>query len=262
MKGTAAEPRLLPRAEEEDLPRMTLLEHLEELRSRIVRVLVALLAGFFICWFFREEIYGFLARPILPHIEKLAYFSVTAPFMLYVKVSLLAAVFLTSPYLVAQLWGFVAPGLYRKEKLYAVPFVFFGTVFFLAGGIFGYTVAFPYAVQFLLELGKNFEPVIDANLYFSFMMTVLVGLGLMFELPIVIFMLSQLGIVTPGFLLRHFRWAVVIIFTVAAIVTPTPDVVNLCIMAIPTVFLYLLGIGAAALAQRSKSKRLARQASA
>ena len=255
-----ARPRLAPAPTAEDLARMSLMEHLEELRSRIFRALIGLTLAFFPCWFYVQQIFDFLARPIqklLPAGQRLAFLGVTDPFILYFKVAALAAVFLASPFLLYQVWGFVSPGLYRRERLYALPFIFFATLFFLAGGAFAYYVAFPYAVQFLLSLGEHFQPVITIERYFGFLLTVILGLGMMFELPILILLLSMLGVVTPGFLLRHFRVAVVVIFIVAAIITPTPDVVNLCLFAIPALFLYLLGVGAAFMVTRKRRDRAA-----
>ncbi len=253
-----SQPEALPPAvaEEEDLERMSLFEHLEELRSRILRSVVALVLGFFVCFAFAQQIYGILELPIKPYVEKLSFLRVTDPFMIYVKVAFLASIFLTSPFLMWQMWGFVSPGLYRKEKRMAVPFVFFGSAFFIGGGLFGYFIAFPYAVEFLLGIGSQFEAVITVDTYFSFLVMILLGLGLMFQLPMVIFMLAQIGFVTPAFLMRHFRWAVLIIFIVAAIITPTPDPFNLCVVALPTIALYLLGVGAAWLVQRGKRKKL------
>ena len=144
-----------------------------------------------------------------------------------------------------MLSAFVAPGLYRRERRMVGPFIFFGSLLFLAGGAFAYYVAFPFAVQFLLGMGERFEAQITVSRYLGFLMTIILGLGLMFELPTIIFLLSKMGLVTPGFLLRHFRWAVILIFTAAAIITPTPDVVNLCIFAVPTLLLYLVGVAVA-----------------
>lgn len=242
--------------EEEELPRMTLLEHLDELRRRILRTLIVVVVAFFGCFAFAETIYNLLARPIEPHVDQLVFDGVADPFIVQVKVALLAAVFVTSPYLVAQLWGFVAPGLYRREKRYAIPFIFFGSLFFLGGGAFGYFVALPFATEFLVNMGlnANWDADIRIERYFSFAVNVLLGLAVMFQLPIVIFMLSQLGVVTPRFLMRHFRWAVLIIIVVSAVITPTPDAVNMTIVAGPTVLLYLVGVGASALVQRRKKR--------
>lgn len=246
-----------------DLPRMTLIEHLEELRKRIVRALIAPAIAFIGCWTFREQIGDFLARPIyevLPEGTKLAFLGISDPFVLYFKLTALVAVFLASPFVFYQVWMFVAPGLYKKERRHALPFILFTTFFFVAGGIFAYFVAFPFAVEFLIGMGSSFEAVITADRYYRFLMYVIFGLGLMFELPVLIFLLAGLGVVTPAFLMKHFRWAVLLIFLLAAFVTPTPDVVNLCVFALPTIALYLLGVGAAALAGMGKKKAEAGEA--
>ncbi len=245
---------------EDDLPKMGLLDHLEELRRRLIRALLAFALAFTVCFAFARSIYNFLAQPIYrallathpeagPHAlpPKLAFLGVTDPFLIYFKVAALAAIFVASPVILFELWNFVAPGLYRRERRLAGPFIFFGSVLFLAGGLFAYYIAFPFAVEFLLGVGADFQPMITVDRYLSFLMTVILGLGIMFELPTLIFLLTRLGLVTPRFLLRHFRLAVVLIFTLAAIVTPTPDVINLCIFALPTILLYLLGIAVAAI---------------
>jgi sec-independent protein translocase protein TatC len=254
--------RLAAAAATEELPRMSLLEHLEELRRRLIWSIAGLGLIFLPCWYFVDRIFGFLQAPILkllPPGKKLAYTGITDPFILYFKVAGLAALFVGSPFVLYQLWRFVAPGLYRRERMYVLPFLFFGSFFFVAGGAFGYYVAFPYAAQFLLEMGKQFEPVITIERYFGLLTTIILGLGLMFELPIVIFLLAMVGVVTPRFLMRHFRYAVVIIFIVAAIITPTSDVVNLCIFALPALALYLLGVAAAWLVLRRRERDAAAQ---
>ncbi len=244
-------PRLGTR--QEDLPRMGLLDHLDELRKRLVKALIWFTAAFLACYAFSEQIYAFLAQPIYRFLPpaadgtptKLVFLGITDPFILYIKVAALAGIFLASPLILYQVWAFVAPGLYRREKRVAVPFIFFGSLLFFGGGAFGYYIAFPFAVEFLLGVGEQFQPTITVTSYLSFLMTVILGLGVMFEMPTIIFLLSRIGVVTPRFLLRHFRWAVLIIFLVAAIITPTPDVVNLCIFAVPTLGLYLVGVGVA-----------------
>ena len=249
----------------DELPRMSLLQHLEELRKRLVWSLVALAGGVAACLGYAPEICRFLARPIykyLPAGTKLTFLGVTDPFILYFKTSMIIGSFLACPFVLWQVWRFVSPGLYARERRWAGPFVFFGWFFFVMGGLFAYYVAFPFTVQFLLEMGQEFTPMITADRYYGFLLTILLGLGLMFELPILIVLLSAIGLVTPSFLIRQFRWAVLIIFTAAAIITPTSDVVNLCIFAVPTVGLYLLGVGAAALVTRAKRKRVAEAAGA
>ncbi len=252
----------LPRlgSRQEKLPRMGLLNHLDELRRRLVRGLAAFMVTFLVCFAFAEQIYAFLARPIyrfLPEGTKLVFLGITDPFILYIKVAALAGIFLGSPLILYQVWAFVAPGLYRREKRVAVPFIFFGSLLFLGGGAFGYYIAFPFAVEFLLGVGEQFQPTITVTSYLSFLMTVILGLGVMFEMPTIIFLLTRLGVVTPRFLLRHFRWAVLLIFTLAAIITPTPDVVNLCIFAVPTLGLYLVGVGVAWAFTPGKKEELA-----
>ncbi len=256
---------------------MTLLEHLEELRRRLLASIVAMFVGFMVCFAFAKPIYRALSMPITggtiplppvpflpdlpravvfePLVEKLSFLKITDPFVLYVKVALLASIFLVSPFILYQVWKFIAPGLYRREKRYAAPFIVFGSSFFLAGGLFGYLVAFPFAARFLINLGGEFEAVITVDTYLGLLTNVLLGLGVMFQLPILIFMLAQLGVVTPAFLIRHFRWAVLLIFVVSAVITPTPDVVNLMVVALPTIVLYLLGVGAAALADWRRGRR-------
>jgi sec-independent protein translocase protein TatC len=251
-------PQLTGRAQPEELPRMSLIQHLEELRKRILWSLAFIALLFFPCFAYVQVLLGFLQQPItkiLPAGKKLAYMSITDPIILYFKVAGLAALFLSSPFILFHLWRFISPGLYRRERRYVLPFIFFGTVFFLAGGAFAYYVAFPYAAKFLVDIGKPFEPVLTIERYFGFEMQVILGLGLIFEMPIVIFTICEVGLVTPGFLIKHFRYAVLIIFIIAAIVTPTPDVFNMCVFAAPMLGLYLLGVGAAALSQTLRRRR-------
>jgi len=245
-------------ASEGDLQRMSLLEHLEEFRHRIFKSIIAVAVVFVFCWFFVERITDFLAQPIykaLPEGSRLTFLGITDPFIIYVKVAALVALFLSSPIVLYQVWGFIAPGLYRKERRQAIPFIFFGSLFFIGGGAFAFYVAFPFAVDFLVGMGAAFQPMITVERYFRFLLYVILGLGLMFELPIIIFLLAQMGVVTPRFLIRNFNWAVLLIFIAAAFVTPTPDVVNLLMFALPTIVLYLLGVAAAALVLRSKKKK-------
>jgi sec-independent protein translocase protein TatC len=253
-------PQIPGQTPSEELPRMSLIMHLEELRKRILWSLAFAAAAFFPCWAKVETIFNFLERPIkaiLPPGKKLAYMGITDPFILYFKVAGLAALFVSSPFVLYQLWRFISPGLYRRERHYVLPFIFFGTLFFLAGGAFAYKIAFPYAARFLIGVGSEFEPVLTIERYFGFEMGIILGLGLMFELPIVIFTICEIGLVTPRFLIKNFRFAVLFIFILAAILTPTPDVFNMCVFATPTLGLYLLGVGAAALAQLRRRRRLA-----
>ncbi|MDH4272503.1 MAG: twin-arginine translocase subunit TatC [Candidatus Aminicenantes bacterium] len=224
---------------------MTFLEHLEDLRKRLWYSFVALFIAVIPCWLFSKEVFEILSRPVtqyLPEGMKMAFTSLTAPFMLYIKVSFLAAIFLTSPFIFLQLWYFIAPGLYQKEKKYVFPFVIFSTVFFLAGAAFGYFVMFPWACRFFLNLGQDFTPVLTVDTYFGFSLKLLLGIALVFELPTLVFFLSKLGIVTSRWMIRNFKYAVLAVFVIAAVITPTPDMVTQSILAVPMLALYGLGI--------------------
>jgi sec-independent protein translocase protein TatC len=237
---------------------MTFLEHLEDLRKRIFYSIIALVVAIIPCWFFHKQAFEILARPVtkfLPEGEKLAFTTLTAPFMLYIKVSFLAAIFLVSPFIFLQLWYFIAPGLYQKEKKYVIPFVLFTTVFFTLGALFGYFIAFPFACSFFLKLGADFQPVITVDKYFSLALRVILGISLVFELPTLVFFLSRMGIITPRWMIKNFKYAVLVVFIIAAIITPSPDMVNQSIIAVPMLALYGLGILIAIVFGKEKKKK-------
>lgn len=224
---------------------MTFLEHLEDLRKRLWYSFVALFIVVIPAWMFSREVFQALSRPVtrfLPEGMKMAFTSLTAPFMLYIKVAFLTALFVTSPFIFLQIWYFVATGLYQKEKKYVVPFVTFTSVFFLAGAAFGYFVMFPWACRFFLKLGSEFTPVLTVDTYFSFSLKLLLGIALVFELPTLIFFLSKIGLVTSRWMVRNFKYAVLAVFIIAAVITPTPDMVTQSILAVPMLALYGLGI--------------------
>ncbi len=237
--------------EAEPLPAMGFLDHLEELRKRIVYSVIAVGVGAGACWGYRERIYGIMQRPIMDALkanglsEKLVYLNPTEPFNLYLKIAALAGLFLTSPFVLYQVWMFISPGLYRREKRYVVPFMVSTIALFTAGGYFGYKVAYPRALNFLIDFSHQFTPMITIGEYTQLFLSIVLGMGLIFEMPILVFFLSLMGIVSPGFMLKNFRYAILIIFIVAAIVTPTPDIVNMCIFAAPMVGLYALSVGVA-----------------
>jgi len=240
---------------DEDLERMSLLQHLDELRRRLLVSVAAVFLAFMACWYFAPTIFDWLERPILdvlPAGEKLAFTELSGPFMLYIKVALLAGIFLSSPVLLLQVWLFIRPALYKKERRLAVPFIFFTTVFFVAGGYFGYLVAFPMVVRFLLGVGEDFKQVVTIGTYFSMMSKILLGLAVVFELPMLIFFLARLGLVSARQLVRWFRWAVLAIFFLAALITPTPDIATQSVFAVPMILLYLLGIVVAAIFGRKE----------
>jgi sec-independent protein translocase protein TatC len=224
---------------------MSLLDHLDELRSRLLRCVGAFVVGFFLCWAVSDRLLEFLLEPIRKHLfegGEIVFIHLPEPFLIYMKASALAAIFLVSPYILYQVWAFVAPGLYRKEKRMVVPFLFFGTLFFVAGGAFGYYVAVPVAANWLIDLGTPFKASITLRSAFQFESWILLGMGAVFEMPIVIFFLSRIGVVTPRFLLRNFRIAVLVIAVLSAVLTPTGDVMTMSVFAGPMILLYLLGV--------------------
>jgi sec-independent protein translocase protein TatC len=256
-------------SEKEPMPTMGFLDHLEELRKRLVYSILAVGVGFGICWWRVERIYDIMQRPIMSALkanglsEKLVYLNPTEPFNLYLKIAALAGLFLTSPFVLYQVWMFISPGLYRNEKRYVVPFMVSTITLFSAGGYFGYKIAYPRALDFLIHFGRQFQPMITIGEYTSLFLSIVLGMGLIFELPILVFFLSLMGIVSPGFMWKNFRYSILVIFIVAAIVTPTPDVVNMCIFAAPMIALYAISIGVAWLVHpKQREARKAKQAQA
>src|SRR5450755_1004587 len=250
--------------DQEPMPAMGFLDHLEELRKRIVYSCVAVVIGFFACWGFAERIYGVMQRPIMDalarnHLSaKLVYVNPTEPFNLYLKVGLMAGLFVTSPFVLYQIWCFISPGLYRNEKKYVLPFMVSTIGLFLAGGYFGYKVVLPQALVFLIGYGKDFQPMITLSEYSSLFLTIIVGMGVIFEMPILVFFLALMGIVTAGWMWRNLRYSILVIFIIAAVITPTTDIMNMCIFAAPMVALYVISIGIAWLVH--PTQRRARQA--
>jgi sec-independent protein translocase protein TatC len=240
-----------PAGESHAMPAMSFLEHLEELRKRLIYCVIAIAVGFFACWSYAEKIYDLVQRPIieaLRHNGMAAKLVVTNPvdaFNLYLKTAGLAGLFVTSPFVLYQVWLFISPGLYRKEKRYVIPFMFSTIGLFLAGGYFGYKLVFPKALDFLLDYGKQFQPMITVHEYTDLFLTVILGLGVVFEMPILIFFLALMGVVSAGWMWRNFRYSILVIFIIAAVLTPTTDILNMCIFAAPMIALYGISIGIA-----------------
>jgi sec-independent protein translocase protein TatC len=239
--------------EQEELAgQMTFLEHLEELRKRIIHSLIAVAVAFGVCWAFADQLYAIVSRPIQRAVQTLSasdfslvFTKPTEPFNLELKLALLASIFLAAPFILGQVWLFIAPGLYKHERRYAMPFILSSSILFILGGIFGYFVAFPFALQFLISWGvKNMglKAMISASDYFDLFIMIELGLGVVFEIPALIFVLARIGLVSGPFLLRNTRYAVLIAFVVAAVITPTTDIANMMVMAVPMVALYLLGV--------------------
>ena len=233
---------------ESELSKMSFLDHLEELRKRLLVSFIAVAAGFLLCWAFAEPIFAKLQEPLtefLPKGDRLAYTRLTAPFFLYMKVAFFAGIFVAAPVILLQLWLFIAPGLYKRERRLALPFILFGSLFFLIGGYFGYRFLLPATCSFFVETGKQFKQMVTVDDYFGFASTIILATGLVFETPILIFFLARLCIVTPAFLMQKFKYAIVLSFVIAAIVTPTPDIVTQAALAVPMILLYLIGVGVA-----------------
>lgn len=237
--------------ETESMPTMGFLEHLEELRKRVVNSVIFVAVGTGLCWGYRERIYGVMQKPIMDALrahglaEKLVYLNPIDPFNLYLKVSMLAGLFLTSPFVLYQVWMFISPGLYRNEKKYVMPFMVSTITLFTLGGYFGYRVAYPRALNFFVGFNGQFQPMITVSEYTQLFLSIVAGMGLIFEMPILVFFLAFLGIMTPSFMIKNFRYAILVIFILAALVTPTPDIVNMCVFAAPMLALYALSIGVA-----------------
>ncbi len=223
---------------------MSFLEHLDELRKRLLLAILAVGIAFVVCLLNARPILEFLFRPLRPYLGEArpVFLDITEPFLLYMKVAFVAALFLSAPVVLYQVWAFISPGLYARERRHALPFVLFATVFFLAGGAFGYYEGFPRACDFLLRVAGDFQPALRVSSLFGFESKIILGLGLVFELPTVIYFLSRLGLVSASFLWRKFQYAVLVIFIVAAVITPTPDVVTQLVFAVPMIGLYLIGI--------------------
>jgi sec-independent protein translocase protein TatC len=255
-----------PRGEEtrDALTGMSFLEHLEELRRRIIYSLLSVAAGFSVAWYFAERIFDIMQRPIVQALhnhkldEKLVYLNPTEPFNLYLKIGMVAGLFLASPLVLYQVWLFISPGLYRREKRYILPFLVFTVGLFLAGGYFGYRLVYPAALDFLLSYGEQFKPMITVGEYTDLFLTVILGLGLVFEMPVLVFFLALMGVVDAGFLWRNMRYAILVIFFLAALLTPTTDIVNMCIFAAPMMGLYVLSIGIAWLVHPKRRKAKAK----
>ncbi len=252
-----------------DLGSMSLLQHLEELRRRLIYSIAAAAACTCAGWWYAKPIFVRMSVPIKQalinnhHDPQLIYLNPTDPFNTYLKIGVIVGIFIASPFILYQIWLFISPGLYRNEKRFVLPFLLSSMALFVAGAFFGYKVVYPGALDFLISQAPatDLKPAIAITEYTSLFLAVIVGLALIFELPIVIGFAAMMGVVTAKFLLKHIRGAVFSIFVVAAILTPTTDPVNMTIFAAPMVLLYLISIGVAWFvhpAQRRK-RRLKRE---
>jgi sec-independent protein translocase protein TatC len=226
--------------------KMSLTDHLMELRTRLVRSVIILLIGFGVCYYYKDFIFAIVTRPlvqVLPKNSYLIYTGLTEAFFVYMKLAFFASLIITCPFIIYQIWKFISPALRSTEKKYVLPFVFFSTVLFVSGVLFGYFIALPPAFEFFVSFNNQYlQSMISFGDYLSLFVTFLLGFGLSFELPVFMFFLAKLRIVNPQMLSKNRKYAILIIFIVAAILTPSPDALSQILMAIPLMFLYEVSI--------------------
>src|SRR5919108_3449021 len=226
--------------------KMPFMEHLGELRTRIMRALFFLLGGLAVAFPFSERIVDWLARPVTKLGYKLVFTAPAEAFWVQMKVALIVGLFIASPGILWQVWAFIAPGLHQHEKKYAVPFVIIGSLMFIAGGAFSLFVVTPYAIAFLLSFAREtLTPMITLENHIDFLLKFTLAFGLVFELPLAITLLARMGIVTAKMLAKNRKYAILGAFIAGAVLTPTPDMFNQSLMAGPLIILYEVGIIAA-----------------
>lgn len=241
---------------------MSLMEHLTELRNRLVKILVVVFLGFFACFSFAVELFDGLVKPlaaVMPAGSKLIYTALPEAFFVQMKLGFVASAFLTSPYIFYQIWAFVAPGLYEEERRFVIPLAAFSAFFFLSGAAFCYFAVFPVAFDFFMSFATDsILPMPSLGEYLDFALKLLIAFGLIFEMPLFAFFLARLGVLSAQRLRAWRRYAVIIIFIVAAILTP-PDVISQLLMATPMLLLYEVSIWVAAFAHRPKAEKSAKK---
>jgi sec-independent protein translocase protein TatC len=245
---------------------MTFFEHLVELRKRIVNSLVAIALGAIIGWIVAPRFVDFITEPMQKalnqhHLDpQLIYTNPTGYLSLLITLAIYLGIVLASPFVLYQIWLFVAPALYKHEKSAVTGFLFSTVFLFVAGIAFGYFIMLPHVLDFLIGFQGPVKPLISINEYFDLILMVLLGLGLIFEMPILIFFLSLFGIVTPKFLIQNSKYAILLITVAAAVLTPTPDALTMLIFMAPMVGLYFAGVGVSWVVVRRRAKRLLAEA--
>ena len=240
-----------------ELPGMSLMEHLDELRKRLIRCVIFLVIGFAIAYAFREQLYGIVQAPLDKLHIPLNFTHPTDGLNLYIKTAFVGGSILASPFILYQLWLFISPGMYANEKKYVWPFMSATIGLFLTGAFFGYRWVLPKAIEVLvLDFGHRFHPILTIEDYTGFFLAVILGLGITFELPILIFFLALFGIVDARFLLKHSRYAILIIFVISAVICPTPDPIGMTLFATPMLVLYFIGVGVAYLVHPARHKAI------
>ena len=239
-----------------DQKSMPFLDHLEELRLRLLKSLISILVGAIITFYFIDTIIEFLIKPSrnLSTPMELQVLKVQGMFMIKWGIALIGGFVTSIPVLTYQLWKFIAPGLYLNERKYVAPLIFFTYLSFLIGLTFAYTIIIPFSLEFFTSIGMEMiENNFSINYYFNFITWLMVGSGLIFELPVLVFILSLIGLLTPSFMAHYRRHAVVIILILSAFITP-PDPISLVLMSIPLMLLYEFSIGVSWLVKRKKNK--------
>ncbi|MFP4428230.1 MAG: twin-arginine translocase subunit TatC [Desulfovermiculus sp.] len=244
-------------SQDSSLGEMGFLEHLDDLRRRLIRALIAAFVGMLACYAFAETLFDWLMLPLFEALPEKSTMIYTAPheaFFTYIKVAFVAGIFLTSPYIFYQIWLFVRPGLYVHERKYIMPISFCSALLFVVGSLFGYFIVFPFAYKFFMGFSDVFiSPMITMKEGFSFALRMLIAFGIVFELPLVIFFLARLGLVTPAMLRKKRKYAILCGFLVSALLTP-PDVFTQTFMAVPLILLYELGIWIAVFVGRKRER--------
>ena len=237
--------------------RMSFFDHLAELRKRIIWSLIPTLIGLIVCFRFSDRILYFMRRPLEKMNVQLVALTPTEAFWTSMKLSMIAGLFVAMPVILWQVWAFVSPGLHRHERRFAIPFVLIGSLLFLGGAAFALLVVVPFAIQFLLNFGREqgIQPMISVSSHVDFVIKFTLAFGLVFELPLALTLLSLLGLVTPAFLNRNRKYAILINFIIAAVLTPTPDIFNQALMAGPLCLLYEVGIVSAWIFARRKKPK-------
>jgi len=266
VSGPPASPPALATEAAAGMKEAPLMEHLIELRSRLVRCLIAVGIGFAGCYAFAEQLLFLLLKPlkdVLPNGRTLIATSLPESFFTVMKLALVAGAFVASPFIFYQLWKFVAPGLYKQERKIIIPVAIASAFCFVGGALFGYFIVFPFGFKFFVDYASDYITVMPTiSAYFSLATTLLFAFGLIFELPVFIFFLTSLGLVSTKALRKFRRWAILLSFIVAAVLTPTPDAINQLLMAGPMVVLYEVGIWVSWFVDKSRKEEKAKKAQA
>jgi sec-independent protein translocase protein TatC len=260
---TLPDANIQPVGSDEPGGKMSFFQHLTELRKRLIRSAAAIFIGAFAGFFVARRVMEFVARPMFKALktahldDKLIYTNPTGYLSMVITLGIYLGIVMALPYVLYQVWLFIAPGLYRNERKAVFGFVFFSFFLFLTGVAFAYYVMLPRLLTFLVTFQgpqSNFTPLISVNEYFDLLLMILLGMGVIFEMPILIFFLAFFGIVTPKFLWKNARYAILVIAIVAMIITPTPDATTMLVFMAPMIMLYLIGIAVAWLVVRRKEK--------